>query len=106
LPVSFTLGSPGRPALIEAAVFLGICETICIPVNAQLSLDPASDPDDPADAAVVQAALAALPGPERPDFRASIVSMDDSTLLVEARLPGDPKAAAFFIAGEDGYSFA
>ena len=30
--------------MIDADVFLGVCETICMPVQAKLTLDPASDP--------------------------------------------------------------
>ena len=67
-PVAFTLTDARQPATIEAKVFLGICETICIPVQATFAVDPASDPDNADDAAVVQAALDALPGPEQPDF--------------------------------------
>ena len=37
LPVTFTLKDPGGPATIDAAVFLGVCETICIPVQAKLA---------------------------------------------------------------------
>ncbi|TIW88948.1 MAG: hypothetical protein E5V51_06740, partial [Mesorhizobium sp.] len=39
LPVTFTLSTPNQPAVIDADVFLGICETICIPVQTRLSVD-------------------------------------------------------------------
>ena len=39
-PVSFTLADPKAPATIEAKVFLGVCETICMPVQAALTVDP------------------------------------------------------------------
>src|SRR5262245_19830212 len=52
-PVTFKMKTPGDPSMIAADVFLGVCKSICIPVQATFTLDPASDPDEPADAAVV-----------------------------------------------------
>ena len=37
LPVTFTLKDPGGPATIDASVFLGVCETICVPVQTKLA---------------------------------------------------------------------
>jgi DsbC/DsbD-like thiol-disulfide interchange protein len=105
LPVSFRIKTPGEPTTIDAGVFLGICEEICIPVQGRFTLDPASDPDNPGHAALVAAALQALPGPEQPDFGVTVLPGDDKTLRVEAALPGDTDAAEFFIAGEQGYMF-
>ena len=106
LPVTFTLKTPGEPAIIDADVFLGVCETICIPVKTKLTLDPASDPDNPDDAAAVSAAQAALPEPEQPDFGVKVVSNPgDTTVVLEASFPGDPASAELFIAGDEGYTF-
>jgi DsbC/DsbD-like thiol-disulfide interchange protein len=104
-PVTFTLKSPGEPASIEADVFLGICETICIPVQGKFTLDPATDPDNADDQALVTAALEALPGPEQPDFGVTMVPGNDKQMLVEATLPGDPASAELFVAGDQGYIF-
>jgi DsbC/DsbD-like thiol-disulfide interchange protein len=105
LPVTFTLSAADQPSVIVADVFLGICETICIPVQTRLSLDPASDADNVKDAAQVQAAFAALPAPPRPDFGVNVLPGDHETLVVEASFPGDPEAADFFVAGERDYMF-
>ena len=104
-PVTFTLKSPGEPASIEADVFLGICETICIPVQGKFTLDPARDPGNDDHQALVTAAINALPGPERPDFRATDRSSDGKTMVIEAAVPGDAAPAEFFIAGDQGYMF-
>ena len=61
LPVTFQFETPGKPASVDATIFLGICETICVPVKASLVLDPTSDPDNPADVTLVASAHAALP---------------------------------------------
>jgi DsbC/DsbD-like thiol-disulfide interchange protein len=104
-PIALTLKSPGEPATIEADVFLGICETICIPVQAKFTLDPASDPNNPDDQAVVAAALDALPAPEQPDFGVTVLPGDGKQLLVEATVPDDSASAEFFVAGDRGYMF-
>lgn len=105
LPVVFTLDDPGKKATIDADVFLGLCETICIPVQARLALDPASGADDAADAETVKAALAALPARAGAGFGVTALPGDHETLVVEAHLPGDPAAARFFLAGADDYMF-
>jgi DsbC/DsbD-like thiol-disulfide interchange protein len=105
LPIIFTLKSPTQAALIEADVFLGVCETICIPAQTRLTLDPASDPDNPEDAAAVAAAFAALPAPAKPEFGVSSTREEGSKLIVEAKFPGDPASAEFFLAAADGYAF-
>ncbi|MER8439924.1 hypothetical protein NKH36_30740 [Mesorhizobium sp. M1312] len=105
LPVTFTLSATNEPAVIDADIFLGICETICIPVQTKLTMDPNSDPDNVEDAALVKAALATLPAPARPDFGVRILPGDRETLIVEASFPGNPEAADFFVAGERDYMF-
>src|SRR5262245_22671608 len=65
--VNFTLADRAAPTTVDAKVFLGICETICVPLQASLHVDTASDPDNADDAATVQAAFDSLPGPEQPD---------------------------------------
>lgn len=103
LPVTFTVPSPNQPATIDASIFLGVCETICVPVQVRLALDPSSDADNADDAATVQAALDALPGPEQPDFGVTILSSDAETLVVQAAFPGDAATVDLFVAGIDGY---
>jgi len=105
-PVAFTLADPKQPAAVEAKLFLGVCETICVPVQATLQLDTASDPDNPDDAALVKAAFDALPGPEQPDFGVTLVAGGKDEVLVEAAFAGDPAAVEFFLAGGDGFQFA
>lgn len=105
LPITFTVKAPAEPAQIQAKIFLGVCETICIPVQGQLAVDPASDPHDTADAAIVQAALAALPSPERPDFGVSKLRSDRDRVVVEARLPDRARQVDLFVVSEHGYVF-
>lgn len=103
-PVSLalTLALPdgaAAPARLQASVFLGVCETICIPVQATLSFDPGAGTDDPEHAAVVEGAFAALPEPARPGFSARVVEVEDGAVVVEAALPEGARALDLFVAG-------
>lgn len=105
LPVAFALADRNAPAKVEAKIFLGICQAICVPLQATLVLETASDPDNADDAAVVQAAVDALPAPARPDFGVTVVEGGKDEILVEAAHPGDPADVDFFLAGAEGYQF-
>jgi DsbC/DsbD-like thiol-disulfide interchange protein len=105
-PVTFTFDGKSPPETIEASVFLGVCETICVPVPATFAVEPARDPDNAANAAAVAAAFAAIPPEARPDFGVKVVSEPGShEVVLEAALPGDAQTAELFIAGDDGYAF-
>lgn len=105
LPVRFRLEDPSKPVSVRASIFLGVCETICVPVKADIAIDPAADPDNQDDAAIVSAALANLPAPATPDFGLRIVGFEKDKLVVEAIVPGGGEDADVFIAADEGYSF-
>lgn len=104
LPVTFTMKEDASGP-IEAQVFLGICKTICIPLQAQLTVNPGAEPDDPRDALIVTEARAALPGAPSADFTALGAHLDGDTLTVTARLPAGTSEAQFFLASGHGYLF-
>lgn len=103
LPISFSVPAPGKKTTVAADVFLGVCETICIPLQARLTVDPASDPDNADDAAILKSALAALPADASDTFGARQLGTTHETMTVEATVPGDLKAADLFVAGDDDY---
>lgn len=105
LPVTLTLASSGAATKIVADVFMGVCETICVPVQARIELDPNIDPANAEDASLVKAAFAALPQTATPDFGATSETADGDMLTVTANLPKGMQAADLFIAGVDGYMF-
>jgi DsbC/DsbD-like thiol-disulfide interchange protein len=105
LPIVFAVQNPGEPAVVEADIFLGICETICVPVQARLSVDLASEADDAAHADQVERAFAALPSPEQPDFGVTLVEGSEQELVVEANIPGSRDGSDFFVASAGGYYF-
>lgn len=103
-PIVFRL-SPHQIPVVEANVFLGICKTICIPVQATLQVEPASDYGNEDDAAIVQAAFDALPAEAQPDFGVTLVPGGKDEVVVEAAFAGEPEAVDFFLAGMEGYQF-
>ncbi len=106
LPIQFTLAGHHQPATIAAKVMIGMCERICIPVHADLVVDPDRSSQQVVEEAMVHNALAALPAPASPGFEASIATASDDTLTVEATLPEGTRSAELFLAGEGGYAFA
>ncbi len=103
-PVMLALVIPNAGEALEpfvADVFLGICETVCIPVQGRLAVGGRS-----VDADAVDAAFAALPGAGRSDFEARTVSADETTLHVEADLPAGVDEAELFVAGSQKIAVA
>jgi DsbC/DsbD-like thiol-disulfide interchange protein len=102
-PVTFTV-EPGTLAPIEVDVFIGICETICIPLAARLTLDPSALPEDSADAAQVANAFDGLPQAASDGFGVTFREAIDGKAMFEATLPPDALDADLFLAAE-GYVF-
>lgn len=105
LPVTFHMRASGNVGVIPASVFLGICETICVPVQAQLTVDTNAEADNLADAATVASAWAALPGVASATFGAMVVSSDEKVVTLEVTAPDDADKADLFLAGSEGYMF-
>jgi DsbC/DsbD-like thiol-disulfide interchange protein len=105
LPVTFKFASPDKPATVDATIFLGICETVCVPVKASLVLDPTSDPDNPAHVTLVASAHESVPAQAHPGFGIRMVGLEAGKLIVEATFPGDSEEADLFMAADNGYFF-
>lgn len=103
LPVTFTVKQGAAPTRIDADVFLGICEAICVPVQTRLELTPGVD--SAADKAAVAAAFAAIPMPATAEFGVKLTEATADRILLEASHPGDPQRTELFLASEDGYVF-
>lgn len=103
-PVDFRIASTG-PAEIRADIFIGICQTICVPVQAHLVLDPAGEADSPDDAALLAAARQALPGPAGNGFEAQLLRSDPKQLTVAASVPPGSEIGDLFLAGTEDYMF-
>lgn len=102
LSLALVLGLPQAavPTDLVANVFLGICETICIPVQAQLSLETRGDVS-PEHEAVVDAAFAALPHAATEAFGATAQDTTDEHIVVDAAVPEGARAVDLFVAGNE-----
>ncbi|KQR77414.1 protein-disulfide reductase DsbD domain-containing protein [Rhizobium sp. Leaf341] len=97
---------------LEASVFLGICKSICIPVQAQLDVALAdaqagAAADNPLDTARVRSAFAALPAPPSPDFNVAEARFDATghAIALALTLPEGATLSDVFLAAPSGYAF-
>jgi DsbC/DsbD-like thiol-disulfide interchange protein len=100
LPITFQLSAAGA---IDAEIFIGLCEEICVPLQASLSVDPGSDPANEDDKAAVEAGLARLPALAGEKDGATLVAGTQTELVVAAPEGAKPDETELFIAGVDGY---
>ena len=88
---------------LTADVFIGVCETICVPVQATLTLDPAAEANNADHATIVAAAFAALPGPARPGFGLDLAdSADEHAINLDAEVPRGVQIVDLFVSGSEG----
>lgn len=103
LPVTFKVGDPALYAAIDVDVFLGVCEDICIPVQARLSVTPDPQASSPVDMARVEAAFSRLPGAATQDFAITNVRATPNHIVATVSLPKDAGAAALFVVTPPGW---
>lgn len=105
LPVILRSDPGASPQAVSGSVFLGICETICVPLQAPISLEVDATGTPSADNAVVEAAWTALPKPASPEFGVSKVeAVSPEKLAITVTTPAP--ASEMFVAGEQGYVLA
>lgn len=101
LAVEFDVGDNPH---IDAEVFLGVCEKICVPVQLQFSLDPARDSGR--DIAAVEAAFAGLPKKPEAHFRLDGLKIVGTEMIeAELTLPEPDHQSELFLASQDGWYF-
>ncbi|MGH6859575.1 MAG: protein-disulfide reductase DsbD domain-containing protein [Phyllobacterium sp.] len=104
LPVTLTLAEPGKPVQIKGHAFLGICETICIPVTAQFEFSIDGTPSDPLSTTLVATAFEDLPAAASDRFGAMSASKEGDMLAVSVTLPADDPDIDIFVAGDGAVS--
>lgn len=90
---------------IRLDLLIGICEEVCIPASASMSLpfDKLMGNDAATELLMAEAA-AKLPGPANDSMHVTDVSRGDGdSLRVSAQLPGDDGNAALFVQGPGGW---
>lgn len=101
-PVSLALTVANLQAAgpMEFSVFLGVCETICVPVQATFSVESDITGANVEHEGVVEQAFAALPQPARPGFRVLDAVISGDSVVVEAETPGGAPADLFLASTE------
>lgn len=104
LALTFTLPDPDKPVTIDAEVFLGICDTICIPVQTRFQLTTAGETGSTPEGAIVGMAHAALPQTAGHGLQISKIRLDGDMLVatVEADDTGEPD---LYVVNEGGWYF-
>lgn len=102
-PVSLalTVTNPQAAGPMEFSVFLGVCETICIPVQATFYVEPDRAGANSDHESVVELAFAALPQPARPGFRVLDAVVNGDSIVVEAETPAGASADLFLVSTEN-----
>lgn len=108
LPITLRQRTPGAPSLLEADVFLGICETICIPFQTSFTVE--IDPAKPANAfekRLVKRAFDALPEKPGDGFEVveNRVDEDGGRLVLSLATPTMDDKAELFVTGPSGWRF-
>ena len=110
-PLTFRRTASGD-AQIRALAFVGICEKICVPFQAELVIDlPEGTVAEDGDGAMVTEAFARLPAPAGDDFNleTAVFDADSKQLEVSANLPAFRPSGVnpeLFVAGPSGFAFA
>jgi DsbC/DsbD-like thiol-disulfide interchange protein len=105
LPITLHVPSGALDAATVQA-FLGICETICIPVQASWTLDLTNPVSGRTDRAVVEAAFAARPAAARADFGATVSAIGDDAIVLDVAMPDGVEIVDLFVAGTESVSLA
>ncbi|MEK1891545.1 MAG: protein-disulfide reductase DsbD domain-containing protein [Phyllobacterium sp.] len=105
LPFTLTLADPAKPAHFTGHAFLGICETICIPVTAEFDISIDGTPSDALTKTQVSTAFGQLPAPASTAFGVRSVARDDDHLDFTADLPAGDEDIDLFVAGDGGANF-
>lgn len=106
-PVSLALTLEGidPAAPLKADLFIGVCETICIPVTASLSLMPDAEAYNPQHAAVVSRAFSGLPQPADDATHVEVAEIGAERLTLEAIVPEGVTVTDLFLDGIPSIAF-
>lgn len=107
-PITLSQDNAGAASTLEASVFLGLCQSICIPF--QTSFSVTVDSKTPANAfekRLVHKAFMALPEQPGKGFDVVSAKLDkgDSRLTLSIALPDGAKEAELFVTGPAGWYF-
>lgn len=105
IPFTFERRDANSAGTLNASVFLGICETICVPVQALFAVQFAGAPAQVADQFLVQQARANIPEQAPQGQGITRLKMEGDILHMETNM-GDKPAQEIFLAAPRGWQFS
>lgn len=102
------LDNAGGDTPISLSAFVGVCQNICIPFQADLTVDPAAEIGvDPAEVALVEEAKRLVPPGPSEDFRVVGHAMrpDGKSLEISLHLPPGTPSPQVFVSGPSGHVY-
>ncbi|MHC1549820.1 protein-disulfide reductase DsbD domain-containing protein [Phyllobacterium sp. K27] len=105
LPVTLTLVKAGQPARLKGHAFLGICETICIPVTAEFDIAIDHTPSDALSKTLINTAFEQLPANPATNFGAASASKSGDVIRIVVNLPADDPNTDIFVAGNGSVAY-
>lgn len=103
LALTFEMNSQPLPDKISADIFLGICETICVPVQATLTADLKVGQTDGFVESVVAEAFESLPLEANEHFGLLDGELKGKTIIVPANLASGSDEPKLFVENTDGW---
>jgi DsbC/DsbD-like thiol-disulfide interchange protein len=109
-PVTVTPEDPSQPVELDLKLDYGLCENLCIPAQAKLSLAIAPDaPQDAAEKLLLESFLAAVPQPAEPGKLPAITRITPKLarakpkIVIDAVFPKDSERADIYTDAPDVY---
>jgi DsbC/DsbD-like thiol-disulfide interchange protein len=95
LPFELKMEDPGKPLNLGASAFVGLCRNICIPFQAEFSLQLGANKGTPVEEAMIlNAAASKLPEPPSEDFAVTYYAMTQGRDKLALKLKLPPEASA------------
>lgn len=101
LPILLALEDKNRQAELRGNIFLGICETICIPVQVPFDITLSANSSDPLSRTLVNVGFSRLPETATKDFGVTQAGRDDTHFRFDVNLPDETTKADLFLATTD-----
>ena len=106
--VTLVLDNAGDDTPISLSAFVGVCQNICIPFQADLTV-PADEGGtaNPVEAALIASAQSKVPPGPSPDFHVigHQLKLDSKELVVRLKMPVSAEVPRVFVSGPSGHVF-
>lgn len=104
LPVTFTVADPEKFTAIDATVFIGVCQDVCIPVQTALSVTPDPQAENNPAGAAIAAAYSRLPAQASAEIGVASFQLSGDQITAKVALPAfGATSADLFVVTPQGW---